>query len=167
MSKRYYERNAEKLRERFKRRYRSDPEFRKAHQERVRAYKKKRSKEKGRIKTSTTERKTWRIFNVSGTKVECCRIGHLAVHLGRSVQTVRLWEKEGTFPKSIIYKGHRYYTRPHFDMILRMWNRHNEDLQKFFVEVRTQWNIINQSFKGDPHGKDEGQAEQRHEGGDA
>jgi hypothetical protein len=139
----YYARHAEKLKERFKKRYKTDPEFRADHIAKVAQYKKRKAREKKELKERTqTERKIWRTFKVNGVDTPCCRLGHLALSLERSVQTIRLWEDDNRFPKSIRYKNQRYYTKGQYDYVLSAWSRSRGNLEKFFADVTTNWNNI-------------------------
>jgi hypothetical protein len=150
----YYSRHADRIKERARRRYKSDPEYRAAHIARVQAYKKRKALERQRVRSQNTTKEIWRQFTIGGAVVDCCRIGHLALLIQRSVQTIRLWERAGSFPKSIVFRHNRYYTRPHVEMIVRLWQRYHADLPRFFEEVRTQWNVISSHLsQGEVHGK--------------
>jgi len=139
----YYERNKEKIKEKQKLRYRADSEYREQQKKRVADYKKRKSRERKELKElQRVERKVWRNFKIDGKIILCCRIGHLAEALNRTVQTIRLWEDKGLFPKSIRYKNHRYYTQPHYYMIIRVWKDSKGNLQKFFTDVFKHWNDV-------------------------
>ncbi len=68
------------------------------------------------------------IFTVRGKETEFFPIGALALALGgRSANTLRAWEKEGTIPKSVYVKPsrdprgrRRMYTRPMVEGLVRI-----------------------------------------------
>ena len=128
--------------EKFKRKYQTDPIFRKLHIQRVTEYKRRKSREhKLQKEELKLERKQWREFKLpNGKVVECCRITFLASALGRKPKRVREWELEGRFPKTIRYKTQRYYTREHYNMVLLYCEKYKEYLNMFFVKVRENWN---------------------------
>lgn len=137
----YYERNKEKIKRKVKSRYKNDDLFRKEHIERVARYKKRKAEErKEERKNAIVERKVWRKVSLKGTIRLCCRVGYLSKCLGRTTQTVRLWEKMNYLPKSIRIKNHRYYLKEHFELIMIMWNKYKNNLPKFFSEIRKDWN---------------------------
>lgn len=147
-TKRYYEKHKERIKARHKYLYQNDPDYRKNQKKRVAEYKKRKAEEKNRLKEKLVlERKVWRNLNVGGTITPCCKIGYLAASINRCSQTVRLWETEGKLPKTITLKGIRYYTKPHYQLIVRCFTPlikvtipTEKQLQKFFLEVRRLWN---------------------------
>jgi len=130
--------------ERFKRKYQTDAEFRERHKASVTAHKKRKARErKQQGEKLQLNRKQWRVFEFpGGKKVQCCRISYLASALGRNSKRIREWESAGDFPETIRHKNYRYYTKKHYNMILRCWKECNDgkDLQSFFVKVRDNWN---------------------------
>ena len=139
----YYERNKKKIKDNFKRRYNSDPDFRQAQIDRVGAYKKKKAFERKLLKEKTKSyKKIWRKFKVKDKITACCRVGYLANSLERTTQTIRKWEKAGFLPPTIRFKTQRYYTEAHYKMILSMWNKtgNGKELEKFFQLIMREWN---------------------------
>lgn len=143
----YYERNKEKIKEKQKRRYASDPLFREEHKKKVVNYNKRRAQEKKELKSKLPPnyKKAWKKFNINGVITECCRIGYLGKTIGRSSQTIVKWEREGKFPKTIIYNKIRYYTKAHYDLIRLTFTKYNSkeagyNLELFFREVFEKWN---------------------------
>lgn len=139
----YYYRNKEKILQRRKERYANDELFRERTKELASISNKKRSELKKLMKNSEKLRKKyWRKFKVNNEVIEFCRINYLAKNINRTTQTVRLWEKSGLLPKAIIYKNNRYYSQYQFELIIKMWEKYGEeDLYKFFNEVRKNWRL--------------------------
>lgn len=125
--------------ERNKLRYQSDPEFRKSLIKRVTKYQKKK-----RLREVERDGIAWKKFTIKikgeMKAVEACRIGTIADAIGRSIQTLRIWEKSKFIPKCAFrFKGHRYYTKNQYDLFIKMWEKHKNDLNKFFVELNKNW----------------------------
>lgn len=136
----YYYRNRDKILHKLRNRYHNDEIFRESIKENIKKYVKKKSMEKKLIKEKMKqEKKIWKKFNIDGKIVECCRIGYVAKQIGRTSQTLRLWEKNGYINKALTYKGHRYYTRHQAELIINSWNKYSPDLEKFFISVRNNW----------------------------
>lgn len=136
----YYYRHREKILAKLKNRYHNDELFRQSIKENIKKYVKKKSMEKKLLKEKLKEeRKIWKKFNINGEIVQCCRIGYIAKQIGRTSQTLRLWEKNGYINKALTYKNHRYYTRHQAELIINCWNKSNGDLEKFFSCVRINW----------------------------
>ena len=141
----YYDRNAEQIKKERKQRYHNEPDFRQACLENIKTYRHRKRQERKALKEAIDiDRKVWRVFKVGKDKlpVKCCRVGYLAASIGRTAQTIRLWEKEGRFPKSIRYKDQRYYTKPHYNFILRIWRKHKDNLKQFLIEVNRGWEDV-------------------------
>lgn len=137
----YYKKYKDKIKAKRKKLYDSDPEFREIHKARVKAYKKKKYAEMKLVKERLKiERKVWRNLSVGGQITPCCKIGYLSASINRTTQTVRLWETEGLLPKTITLNDIRYYTKKHYQLIVRLFNQYEKNLPKFFSEVRNQWN---------------------------
>lgn len=139
----YYYRNREKILQKKKERYINDNLYRERVKELSTESNKRRNELKKLMKNSEKLRKKyWRKFNVKGEVIEFCRINYLAKNIGRTTQTVRLWEKSGMLPKAVIYKNNRYYSKYQFELIVKFWEKYGkEDLYKFFNEVRKNWRL--------------------------
>ena len=125
--------------EREKLRYQSDPEFRKSLIKRVTKYQKKK-----RLREADKDEIVWKKFSIkiknSLVPVEACRIGTIAVAINRSIQTLRIWEKSKFIPNCAFrFKGHRYYTKNQYDLFVKLWEKHKNDLNKFFAELNKHW----------------------------
>lgn len=48
--------------------------------------------------------------DVNGVQRQVMRVGEAAVHVGRTEQVLRLWERKGLIPKPTVKSTHRYYT---------------------------------------------------------
>jgi len=123
--KEWYQANGERLNNNRRDRYQSDPEYRKQVLERNRAsrerrrdeVKKERKEEKDAlvVKVSAQPWKTIDMeIEVEGKKTiaPMLTIGAVAKAVGRSVQAIRLWEKQGKLPTTPYHnsKGDRLYT---------------------------------------------------------
>lgn len=139
----YYERNKEAIKKARRDRYENDEEFRKnSIKVSSEAVKARRQKEKA-LKIAEAEKVAWKKFNIKNTGVVlCCSISFLAKNLERSVQTIRGWEYTGQLPKTFFYKRNRWYTKPHFDLIMSAWKKHKGDLSLFFSELHDKWNQV-------------------------
>lgn len=138
----YYQKHKEEIKAKQKNLYHKDKEFRKLQIQRVADYKKRKAKEKKLQKEQIKlDRKVWRKVRIANVVVECCRIAFLASALGRGTKRLREWESMGKLPKTILVKGMRYYTKPHYTMIMNAWNRAEEgkNLKLFFEIIKDKW----------------------------
>jgi hypothetical protein len=139
-SSNYYKKHRDEILENNRSRYQSDPVYRQECIDKVKVYKKNLSAEKKAKKAlEKAEKKVWKVFSVDGVETQCCKVGFLAKSIKRSVQTIRLWERDNLFPVSIRYNGQRYYMKKHYDMIISLWLK-NLPLNIFLEKVREQWN---------------------------
>lgn len=139
-SKTYYERNRENILVKTNLRYKLDPNFRVLHIQRVKAYKQRKAKErKDEKEKSKYEKSIWREFNIEGVVTPCCRVGFVASNIGRSAQTLRLWERSGFLPKTIRHKTQRYYPKYHYLLILRMWRLYLDKKYNITIFYRNVW----------------------------
>lgn len=141
-SKGYYQRHKEKILAKRKLRYNADPEFREVHKQRVIVARKKlQERRKAQKDIIKVEKKIWRNFKVKDKVVRCCKIGYVAKSISRSSQTIRKWHLAKLLPETITYKGQRYYTENHYNMLVRFWNLYQKiSLSRFFSEVSKNWN---------------------------
>jgi hypothetical protein len=59
-----------------------------------------------------------RIKKIGGRKFQVFRIGDAATACNRSIQAIRIWEREGKIPKPSVPGGHRYYTHHQIDLLV-------------------------------------------------
>lgn len=137
----YYQKNKEKMQELQRFRYTNDPLYRKRKIELSKEHSKRKSDEKRRLKIKFKYNHVfWRDLNVGGIEHKCCSISFLAFSLGRTVKTVRDWEKDGKLPVTFRYNNIRYYTRNHLKLMLKYWEkRKKSDLKDFFKIIREKW----------------------------
>lgn len=142
----YYYRNRDKILEKRKERYKNDDIFKTSVIETIKKYRQKKSEIRKKIKEKAKEKsKNWRKFKINGEIIEFCKPSYLAKSIGRTVQTIRLWEKNGFIPKSVKYRGIRYYSKYQYDLIVDLWNKYGEkNLYKFFNEVNSNWRLKNE-----------------------
>lgn len=125
-----------------RRRYQTDPLFRKSLIDNSKRHRKKKQKIKRIEKErSKVKHKYWIQLNVDGVLTDCCKINFLSAALNRSNKTIRKWEADGNFPETIRFNNIRYYTRKHYQMIVREWE-HKESLETFFEQVNKKWNNL-------------------------
>lgn len=139
----HYDRNADKILSKRKKLYDSDPEYRKTIIQRtVESARKRRQKARELKLANKLDRKIWSNFQMpNGSVKKCCRVGHLANLLGRSAQTIKLWERDG-FPMTFRKANQRYYTQENVNMILSQFKKH-ENVHKFISEVQKNWQSYN------------------------
>lgn len=137
----YYEKNKEKLKKLQRFRYANDPLYRKRKIELSIEHAKRKSEEKKMLKRKFKYNHSfWQDLNIGGVDHKCCSISFLAFSLGRTVKTVRDWEKFGKLPVTFKYNNRRYYTRNHLKLILKYWEkRKKNNLEYFFKIVREKW----------------------------
>lgn len=125
-----------------RRRYQTDPLYRKSLIENSKRYRKKQQKiKKIEKERSKVKHNYWITLRVEGKLTECCKINFLSAALNRSNDTIRRWENEGNLPKTIKYNGIRYYTKQHYKMIVREWE-YKDSLESFFRKVKEKWNKL-------------------------
>ncbi len=142
MSNKYYKEHAEEIKERQRKLYQNDKEFRKIQIQRVADYKRrKRAEKKLQKQELKLNRKIWRKIRINNVVVECCRITYLASALGRKSKRIREWELAGNIGKGIRVKNMRYYTKEHFNMVTSAWNKfgNGKDLPGFFNYIMDKW----------------------------
>lgn len=108
--KKWYEEHKDEYNAARKERRKKDPELRQKIAERQKKY---------RENNPQSETSTQRMKKVSGRMVPVFRIGDVAEACNRSIQAIRIWEREGKIPKPSVPGGHRYYTQHQLDMLVR------------------------------------------------
>ena len=98
--KRWYDKNKAKVNKRRKEAYNSDPSIRAAAVERAREY---RASHPAPSRAGES-----RMKSSNGVLVESFRISQVAEAIGRSVQTIRLWEAKGLIPTPTIKSSYRF-----------------------------------------------------------
>jgi DNA-binding transcriptional MerR regulator len=137
--KRWYDDNKEEFNDTRRKRYKTDPEYR----ERVNAQNRKLREEKKKLREKEKKAETrairvrskalpWKVHTLGSDGTPLFSIGALAKAIGRSVLTIRLWEKRGLIPKTAFLsgKGDRLYTAEMIEEIverLRSEGRLEED----------------------------------------
>jgi hypothetical protein len=97
----WYARNREEYNAKRKAKYAEDSTHRTAVIERQKDYRKDKPRQ-------PSDGRHFR--KIAGHEVEVFRIGYAAEAIGRTIQIIRTWEKEGKIPLPSIPGGHRYYT---------------------------------------------------------
>ncbi len=138
----YYERNRAEILKRNKIRYETDHEYRQSRLDASEKSRKKRSQLKKTLKTEKKiKEKYWATLEVNGKIQECCDIRYLSAILGRSILTIRRWERQGNIPATFRFKSRRFYTKKHFLMIKKYWEEYGQNnLEIFFEQVTKNWN---------------------------
>lgn len=101
--KMWYTVNKDKLSEKRKQLYHSDPEYRKKNNETSAKWRKEHP--------APSRAGESRFKKYKGATIEVFRITAVAEMIGRSDQTIRGWEADGVIPKPLIESAHRYYTK--------------------------------------------------------
>lgn len=100
--KRWYDKNKKTINSKRKDKYHSDPAARADAVQKQREY---------RAKNPTPSRAGEGRMKLCGGKlVESFRISEVAESIGRSVQTIRLWERNGLIPAPTVESSYRFYT---------------------------------------------------------
>jgi hypothetical protein len=105
----WYQKNRDEYNARRKERRDMDPEYRAKLAEKQKEY---------RESKPHPEHEGPRIKKVAGRQMEVFRIGDVAKACNRSIQAIRLWEREGKIPKPTVPGGHRYYTQHQVDLLV-------------------------------------------------
>jgi DNA-binding transcriptional regulator YiaG len=122
----YYLDHKEKIAAKKKERYQKDPEYRAAIQDRnrkVRALKKKRREDRKKKASKKDPRRPKKFsVHIGGLERELSMYSstQFARMVGRSVQTIRLWEREGILPKAVYRcnNNNRLYTEFQVKMLV-------------------------------------------------
>lgn len=134
--KEWYENNKEALSEARKARYANDPEYR----ERVRTWNanSRKRKRKAALKEMRRARKVvklgadgaWKTFNVEvdGVIIPAFTIGAVAKATGKSLSTLRVWERKGIIPETPYRanNGDRLYTLEQIEAVKRSLDAHGK-----------------------------------------
>jgi hypothetical protein len=135
----YYQKHKDRLKEKRRRRYDTDPEYRKAikrYAQTARINKKlRREAEYARLGKKAPGRggalKIADYKIMVGDKeviVKMYPVGYLAQQLGRKVQTIRNWERKGLFPRALYRSpgglaGNRLYTEFQMEKIMSAYRK--------------------------------------------
>ena len=95
----YYGENADKIAKKRKEKYEEDPEYREKVLDRSRNYREnqRQSRPKARIPKHAKSKK----YEIGdGSTIELFSVGSFALGVGRSVQCINHWEREGILPKT-------------------------------------------------------------------
>lgn len=114
----WYEQNKEKLAEKRKKRYEEDPEYKQKVLDQSASYREKNRKEP-RVKLPR-HRKPKSYTLSDGTEIQMFSVGAFAMYIGRSVQSVNHWEREGLLPKTPYRRGargFRLYSVPMMEVV--------------------------------------------------
>jgi hypothetical protein len=107
----WYSKNKETYNARRKKRRDQDPEYREKLAEKQRDY---------RQSKPSKDEDAPRMKKVGHTMREVFRIGDAARACHRSIQAIRIWEREGKIPRPSVPGGHRYYTRHQIDLMVEL-----------------------------------------------
>jgi phosphopentomutase len=137
----WYAENKEKLAERRAARYRADPEMRRRAQEtsrRSRLRKQGKDLDLGPAPPSRSFRK------VGDEIVEVFKIGKVADMIGRSAQTIRMWEAREQIPKPIFDEPQRAYTYPQIELMKGLAKAIDEgfDLDAVIADLWDRWSDV-------------------------
>lgn len=95
----YYEEHKDDIAAKRKERYEKDPEYRKKVRERSRKYRERQRQARPRARIPKhSKSKTYKTGD--GGEVELFSVGSFALGVGRSVQCINHWEREGILPKT-------------------------------------------------------------------
>lgn len=158
--KEWYEKNRDERNKKRRRRYQRDSAYREKIKETSRLYaRKKRAVKRARIKfgVKLDKRKKEKLrHNISlplkvggNIDVDAFVLGYLSAKMGRSNQTIYLWEKRGCFPKTPIrINGIRFYTKEMVDVAVKIFRKH-EKMGEFITknneigkEIEEAWDEI-------------------------
>lgn len=115
----WYQTNKASFNEKRKKKYHSDPEVREKAISNAKKYRQENPRQNG-------EEQHYR--EVGGKVVEVFRITETANRIGRSVESIRSWEKKGWIPTPSIDSTHRYYTIKQIQLL--------KDFAEFIDQVR-------------------------------
>lgn len=106
----WYGKNREKLADRRKERYDSDPEYRQRVLSASASY---RQKKRNTTRVRVPRHQTPRIFKTSTMEVPLFSIGGFASYINRAIQSINHWEKNSLLPRTpyrVGERGFRYYS---------------------------------------------------------
>lgn len=114
----WYQKNRDSVLSKRRDKYANDPEHAKRQREAARRYRQEVKTGK-RVPGETGSSRGPVMVNVGGEHVEAFTVRYLADGIGRSVQTVNHWTKNGIFPDTPLKTpgGHRLYTEDMIDVV--------------------------------------------------
>lgn len=108
----WYERNKDLVNSARRKKYHTDPEYRDEVKRSSSAY--------YRVRPFVSKAGQTRIKEVSGVVQMTFPIREVADYAGRSVQTIRLWERRGWIPAPSVQAGKRFYTAAQKELLLEL-----------------------------------------------
>lgn len=152
---RYYEENRDKINKKRKRKYHGDPEYRENVLQASRDYRSRKRKEnsEGVLDRPVGLRRLQRFQSVvdrrvgDGNTIKLMSVGAFAQLLGRSIQSVNHWEKDGVLPCTPYRdsRGFRYYTLGMMEIVKR-WVKGRKRLfpvdPKMFANIQRGWEAL-------------------------
>jgi len=116
----WYDENKDKVAERRKERYETDPEYQQKVLQRSSDYR-QRQREVNQVRVPRHQRP--RMFKVNGSEVALYSIGAFASYINRSVQSINHWETNGLLPRTpyrVGKRGFRYYSAEMMEVVRRI-----------------------------------------------
>lgn len=142
----WYEKNRERVSERRRRKYATDPEYRQEAKERSRAYKRANPGEARWLKSpppkpDVRRRMLPRVFIVGNQQVRCVTTRATAAVVGVRATTMAGWERRGVLPGPTVLDkcGHRWYSEEYvasLAKVVRAARRGGWSADKFAEEVK-------------------------------
>jgi hypothetical protein len=111
----WYAENKDDYNDRRKQQRANDPELRAKIAEHQREYRAARPK----VERPPTDPDAPRLKTIGDRQVEVYRISYVAKVCNRTVQVIRLWERDNRIPKPSVKGGHRYYTQHQIDLLIQ------------------------------------------------
>lgn len=144
----WYEKNREKLAERRATRYRQDPEIRKRAQQTSR---RSRLRKQGKDLNLGPAPPTRSFRKIGDDVVEVFKIGKVAEMIGRSAQTIRLWESKKSIPTPTFDEPQRIYTYHQIELMKGLAKAINEkfDLGEVINDIWNRWNDVSCDAEND------------------
>lgn len=109
----WYEENKDRYNDKRKQQRAEDPALRAKIAEHQREYR------ANKPKAERPDPDAPRIKTIGKKQVEVYRVGYVAKVCNRTIQVIRLWEREKRIPKPSVPGGHRYYTQHQIDMLIQ------------------------------------------------
>jgi len=116
----WYQDNKEKVAERRRERYESDPDYQQKVLERSAKYR-ERQREVSQVRVPRHQKP--RMFDLNGTAIPLYSIGAFAAYINRSVQSINHWEANGLLPRTpyrVGQRGFRFYSAEMMEVVRRI-----------------------------------------------
>lgn len=141
----WYEQHREGLNSARRLRYQNDPEYR---GEVLRTQRERRQASPVPSRAGASRYK-----EVGGSTVYTYRISEVAEMVGKTVQTIRLWEAQGYIPKPTIPSEKRFYTKHQASLIVELsavldikrrvpMSDRGDPLRQVLTKITSQWSLI-------------------------